>query len=176
MLKELGRDDGYETEVDGEKVFLPSPNLNALLLLRHMLNHFAAIGMTLRQLLDWGFFWEKNGDKVDKDWLKLVLENFNMIAFFNIINAICVDDLGFDSRIFPQVQYLPELKERVLQDTLFPVFDNVDALRPGLIRRVVFKYKRWKTNAWKREFCYGESSMESFWWSVRMHILKPSSI
>lgn len=69
IFKELGQDDSHFIGVNGERVYLPSPNLHALFLIRHMVSHFAAAEISLRQLLDWAFFVEKNGKDVDWEWL-----------------------------------------------------------------------------------------------------------
>lgn len=176
ILKELAMDDSRFTEVYGERVYLPSANFNALFLLRHMLMHFVAEGMTFRQLLDWAFFWEKRGKDVNVKWYKDVMDKYNMTVFCNIVNAICVEELGFDPRLFPDVQFNPVLKERVLAETFSPEYDWKDAHQSGLFSRVLFKYKRWKGGSWKRELCYGENDWQAFWQSVWMHITKPSSI
>lgn len=176
ILKELAMDDSNSVIINGEKVYLPSANFNALFLLRHMLMHFVACGINLRNVLDWAFFWEKEGEKVDIVWLKGIVEQYHMDAFFNIVNAICIDDLGFAPNVFPSVQFNPTLKERVLKDTLAPEYDWKDAHRLGFLKRLLFKYKRWKAGAWKRELCYGESNWASFWMSIWSHVLKPSSI
>ena len=176
ILKEQAMDDSNAIDVNGHKVYLPSPNYNALFLLRHMLMHFVACGINLRNILDWGFFWEKEGKDVDEERIKEMAEKYQMSAFLNIINAICVDNLGFAADIFPCVQFIPDMKERVLKDTLYPEFDWTEAHMRSLIPRLLFKYKRWKAASWKRELCYGESDWESFWTSVRSHLLKPRSI
>ena len=176
ILKECAMDDSNYVKICGEKVFLPSANFNALYLLRHMLMHFVGTKMNMRQLIDWGFFWEKQGDKVDKKWLSDLLEKHHMAAFFNIINGICVEELGFQSTIFPSVQFVPYMKGRVLKEILEPEFDWLKAHDKNVIKRVLFKYRRWKGGAWKRELCCGEGPIESFAWSVRSHLLKPASI
>lgn len=176
ILKELAMDDSNFVEVSGGKVYLPSANFNALFLLRHMLMHFVARGIQLRILLDWGFFWEKHWNEVDTDRIIGFIKKYGMMDFFNIANAICVDDLGFNSGIFPVVQFNPELKKRVMNDILQPEYDWKEAHRLSFFPRLVFKYKRWKSGMWKRELCYGESSWESFWSSVWSHLLKPRSI
>ncbi len=176
ILKELAMDDTHFTEIYGEKVYLPSANFNALFLLRHMLMHFVAVGITFRLILDWAFFWEKHGKDVDIKRYMKVLNEFNMTTFFNIINAICVEELGFNPNIFPNIQFSPLLKEQILYDIFYPQYDKKDAHQPGVLSRIAFKYKRWKGSAWKRELCYGESSWNAFWQSVWMHLLKPSSI
>lgn len=162
-------------------IYFPSANLHALFLIRHMVSHFAAVGITLRQVLDWAFFVEKHGDEVDWNWLLPLLEQHHMKAFFDCINAICVDDLGFKTTNFTNntngallSKSLENLKERILNDTLSPEFGG---LQPeGLLRRIPFKYRRWKANAWKRELCFAESERNSFLGGVWNHLLKPKSI
>lgn len=176
ILKECAMDDSNYVEIGGEKVFLPPPNFNALYLLRHMLMHFVGSNMNLRQIIDWGFFWEKHGKEVDKKWLCGLLENHHMTPFFNIINAICIENLGFQSSVFPSVQCDTSMKEHVLKEILLPEFDWTKAHDKNVFKRVLFKYKRWKGGAWKRELCCGEGPIESFIWSVRSHLLKPASI
>lgn len=173
IFKELGRDDSYFVEVYGEKVYLPSPNLHALFLIKHMASHFAAAEITLRQVLDWAFFVEKHHKDVDWDWLLSLLRKFHMMDFFNIINAICVENLGFQTEIFPTVQFLPDLKEMVLDDILDPTYSAAEP--PKLIPRLIYKYRRWHGNAWKHNLCYSESRWNSFWTGVWAKCLKPKS-
>ena len=161
-------------DVCGEKVYIPSPNLHALFLIKHMVSHFAAAEISLRQVLDWAFFVENHHEEVDWSWLLGMLEKYHMKEFFNLINAICVDDLGFKTELFPSVQFLPSLKERVLKDILDPAFTSVEPR--GFFPRMVYKYKRWQGNAWKQDMCYGESRWEMFWGGVWNHILKPYSV
>ena len=180
VFKELGADDSHFVEIKDAstgsvtKVYLPSPNLHALFLMRHMVSHFAAAEISLRQVLDWAFFVVKHKDEVDWIWLLGVLDKYHMKDFFNIINAICVKDLGFRAEIFPMVQFLPELKERVLADILEPAYGAAEPA--SFFPRIVYKYRRWQGNAWKQKFCYCESRWESFWTGVWNHLLKPASI
>lgn len=174
VLKQLGKNDSHFVELYGEKVYLPSPNLHALFLLRHAMSEFASSCINVRQVLDWAFFVEKNGKDVDWDWLLGVLDEYNMREFFNCINAICVNDLGFSATLFPNVQYLPDIKERVLNDIIFPEFTAVEP--KSFIPRVIYKYRRWKANGWKHKLCYKESMWSAFWSGVWNHLLKPASI
>lgn len=174
IFKKLGQDDTHFTEVEGERVYLPSPNLHALFLIRHMVSHFAAAEITLRQVLDWAFFVEKHTKEIDWKWLTGVLEEYHMMDFFNLINAICVDDLGFNAEIFPTVQFLPTLKERVLEDILYPAYGAAEPA--GFFPRIMCKYRRWQGNAWKQKLCYSESRWEMFWMGIWAKILKPASI
>ena len=161
-------------EVNGEKVYLPSPNLHALFLIRHMVSHFAAANITLRQVLDWAFLVEKHTKEIDWQWLLQILDKFHMREFFSYINAICVEDLGFEASIFPKWQINPQQKDRVLKDILEPAF-RAEALE-DFLPRVIYKYKRWKGNAWKHDMCYSEGRWSAFWSGIWAKILKPASI
>ena len=174
VFKELGEDDSHYVEVSGEKVYLPSPNLHALFLLRHAMIEFAAGGINFRQILDWAFFVEKHGKDVDWSWLLNLLDDFHMREFFNCINAICVEEFGYDSKIFPYVQFNPFMKDKVLKDILEPEIPND---KPKyLLPRMIWKYRRWKANSWKHQLCYNESMWSAFWRGLWNHLLKPSSI
>lgn len=159
-------------EVNGEKVYLPSSNLHALFLIKHMVSHFAASEISLRQVLDWAFFVEKHTKEIDWEWLNEMIGKFHMIDFVSCINAICVEDLGFDAAIFRDVQFNPVLKERVLNDILSPAYGTAEP--KGLIKKWTYKYRRWKGNAWKHDMCYGESRWESFWTLLRSHLIRPA--
>ncbi len=180
VFKELGADDSHfvgitDSSTGSEtKVYLPSPNLNALFLIRHMVSHFAAAEISLRQVLDWAFFVEKHTKEIDWEWLLEILDKYHMRDFFNLINAICVDDLGFAADSFPEVRFIPELKERVLADILEPAYGAAEP--DSLFPRLMYKFRRWQGNAWKQKLCYSESRWESFWTGLWAHVLKPSSI
>ena len=171
IFKELGKDDSYSVEVNGEKVYLPSPNLHALFLIKHMVSHFAAAEINLRQVLDWAFFAEKHTKEIDWKWLTSVLEKYHMIDFYNCLNAICVEDLGFDAGIFHEVQFLPALKDRILDDILNPKYTSAEP--KGFVCRFIYKYKRWQGNAWKQRLCYKESRWEYLLSGLWAKILKP---
>ena len=174
IFKELGEDDTHCVKINSNDVYLPSPRLHALFLLKHMMNDFTSFSVNLRQVLDWAFHIKKYGKEIDWNWMLGVIDNFHMTDFFNTINAICVEDLGFEARIFPHVQFNPFLKDKVLADIFNPKysFDEPEYLIP----RLVYKFKRWKGNGWKHELCYNESLWSSFWYGLRGHILKPASI
>ena len=171
IYKELAKDDSHYTEIDGNRIYLPSPNLNALFLLRHAMLHFASTKINIRQLLDWAFFMKRYGSQVDWNWLLGVLKDFNMIKFFDYINAICVCDLGFDSADYPYISNELEFKERILNDIIFPEFRKPEP--KGKIALIFFKLRRRHSNAWKREICYGDEGAKAFIVSVMSHLIKP---
>lgn len=174
ILKDLGKDSTHCVDVCGQTVYLPSPNLHALFIIRHLLNHFESIGINLRQLLDWAFYIKKHTKEIDWNWLELVLSKYNMVDFYNIINEICVYDLGFEKSIFPKVKHNSPLKERVLEDILEPEY--TDQMPKKFFSRVYYKICRWHGSIWKHKLCFKESLWGDFWSGVWSHLLKPSSI
>ena len=171
IFKELGQDESHFVEVYGEKVYLPSPNLHALFLIKHMVSHFAAANITLRQVLDWAFFVQAHTKEIDWKWLVGLLEKYHMKDFYCCLNAICVEDLGFSVNMFPSVQLEPRLKERVLDDILDPAFTAESP--KGFVRRLLYKYRRWQGNAWKQEMCYDESRWSAFWYGIWAKMRRP---
>ena len=97
-----------------------------------------------------------------------------MMPLYDILNAICVEDLGFDFSVFPSSQFDSVLKERVLNDILSPEFSGISPA--SIWKRIPFKYRRWQANAWKQDFCYGDSRFKSFWIGVWGHLMKPGMI
>lgn len=174
ILKRLAADDSHYVELSGEKVYLPSANLHALFLLKHLMAHFASVSISLRQLLDWGFFAQKHSAEIDWNWLDGVLEQFGMKQIFGIFNEICVSNLGFPASLFPFVSCDSELCGRVLNEILSPEFAGESP--KNVFRRALFKFRRWRGNAWKHRLCYKESMWSAFWSGVWNHLLKPSSI
>ena len=173
IFKVLGKDDSYSTELYGEKVYLPSPNLHALFLIRHLVAHFASTSITLRQLLDWAFFAKTHVKTIDWEWLQEVLTKFKMRDVYNCFNGICVEDLGFDSSMFNGVTFNPPLKDRVLNDILNPKYGVVEP--DGFLKKLSYKLQRWNSNTWKRQLCYEDNKIEAFIRNVWAHIIKPSS-
>lgn len=174
ILKELGKDDTHYVELNGEKVYLPSPNLHALFLMKHLMLHFSTGEINIRQLLDWGFFVRMHGKDVDWEKIEKVYEQFNMKTLYGIFNAICVDGLGFDANEFHFVQFEPTLKKRVFNDIMCPEFSGETP--SSLLPRLFFKFRRWKANEWKHKLCYKDSMWSAFWSGVWGHLLKPKSI
>lgn len=171
VFKRLAMDDSFSTLINNNIVYLPSPNLNVLFLLRHTMLHFASTSMNLRQLLDWGFFIKRYSKEIDWDSTLTILKTFNMVDFFDYMNAICVFDLGFDADDYPYINYNLKLRQRILADTIFPEFNKV--CPNGTIKNAIFRWQRRKANKWKRELCYKDEGFSSLLHSIWTHIIKP---
>lgn len=172
-LKELASVGYARKEADGEGVFLPSADFNALFLLRHCGSHFTGKEMTLRQLLDWALFWEHHHQEVRWQELSDYLKGEKLWRFFNLLNLLCVERLGFDAAMFPYQLEDDGLKERVFRDIIAPEFD--EEVKGSVLRRAVTKTRRWWHNRWKNRLCFSDSLLSSFIHGTWAKVLKPGN-
>ena len=146
--------------------FLPSPTFNALFLLRHAGEHFATNEISLRHVLDLGFFFERFHNEIDWDYVLSVYNKEGMERFYNSIATICIRDLGFNEESFNGYTHSSELADKVLAD----IFEEKQALpmnTSGIagikkIRYGIGKSLRWWNNRWKYRMVYNENLLESF--------------
>ena len=174
-LKALADKDYREIEVDGAKLYLPSADFNAIFLMRHMGQHFAGEHLNLRQVLDWGFFVRAHHKEVD--WKATIgfLKEIGIYTFFNQINAICVDYLGFSESCFPTIERDKDMEERILMDILHPEFAE-EKPASGLISILTFKFRRWWHNRWKHPFVYKEWLLPMFLTLLWSHLRRYKTI
>lgn len=151
-LKQLAQDRSHTLEIEGQAIYLPSPNLNALFLLRHLALHFSSVGMSLRQILDWSFFVEKHGTQVDWSWLVDRARHYNMHRFLSCIDRISVEHFGFSPSIFPVLESSTTLNEKVLEDIL--LYHGMTLDEPFLQ-----KMKRWASRSWQYDICFSDSRL-----------------
>lgn len=160
-LKQLAEIGCKVIEVHGAEIYLPSADFNVIFLLRHMGQHFAGEHLNLRQVLDWGFFMRAHHHEVD--WRTAIdyLKEMGLYDFFNHINALCVDHLGFSADSFPAITRNKVIEERILMDILRPEFDE-EKPKNGLMAVIAFKFRRWWKNRWKHRLVYADNLWVTF--------------
>lgn len=160
-LKQLALENGKKIEVQGSTIYLPSADFNAIFLMRHMGQHFAGEHLNLRQVFDWGFFMRAHSQEVNWNATIHFLKEIGLYQFFNQINAICTDCLGFAEDVFPEIERNPSLEQRILRDILYPEFEEDKPLK-SLLPILRFKTKRWWSNRWKHQLVYNDSLQMTF--------------
>lgn len=168
-LKELLDEDGRNLiESPISNCFLPSPTFNALFLMRHAGEHFATNEISLRHVLDLGFFFERFHNEIDWDYVLSVYNKEGMKRFYDSIATICVRDLGFNEESFSGYSHSYELADKVLAD-IFEDKQELPMNTSGIagikkIRYGIGKSLRWWNNRWKYRMVYNENLLESFLW------------
>ena len=174
ILKRLAYEESVRYEINGEEIYYPSANFNALFILKHSATHFASTEMSLRQLLDWGTFVLKHSKDVDWDFVIKIAKQYNLYHFMSCQNALCIDYLGFPLDVFPAFERNKELETRVLNDILSPEFNK--KAPEGFLKGLLFKYERWRANVWKHKITFPESLTETLLTQIFAHIQKPASL
>lgn len=152
-------------------VIYPSTEFNAIYLLRHCAAHFASTEMTVRQVLDWGFFMEKHYKEINwKDYLPYIKKE-GMYRFYNLLGLFCMIYLGFDASIFNGL-YEDELLERFSNEILSPEFKDKE--NGSLLHSLSVKPRRWWHNRWKNRLCYPDSAISEFTYGLWAKVMKPS--
>ncbi len=173
LLKSMAEDAVPVKIKDGPDVWLPSPDFNALFVLRHMAAHFAAVGMNLRMILDWGVLMDKYHQKIDWDRVLPIIRDINMHKYLDAVNYICYTYLGFDKDIF--VGFGDEsFGERVFADLFDP--DNFEPKKSGLIAYPCDRLAKWWHNRWKHQIVYSDSLLSTFFYQVHAHLMKPATL
>lgn len=176
LMSVLQKEECSQSPIDN--VWLPSPTFNALFLLRHTGEHFAANEIKLRHILDVGLFFQRFHSQIDRGMVYKVYKEERMMRFFNAIATICVEYLGLNAACFAsdgkQYSYKSDisLAERVLSD-IFMKKDVLPMTTAGIntidnkLKYAIDKGRRWWRNRWKYQLVYNESLAESFWWLTK---------
>lgn len=162
-------------KMEKSEIFLPSPTLNAIFLIRHLGQHFAGAEATLRQLLDWGFFMQHEYENVDWGLVVSTLKKVGIYRFFQQINAICVDYLGFSESTFPQIERDAALEKRIVEDILSPEFGE-EKPKGNTLQVICFKTRRFFANRWKRELVFREGIWNQLWYGSIAHLRRYNTI
>lgn len=185
LMSVLQKEDCLQSPIDN--VWLPSPTFNALFLLRHAGEHFAANEIKLRHILDIGLFFQHFHSQIDWRVVFKVYKEERMQRFFNGIATICVENIGLDADCFASddrlFSYQPDttLADRILSD-IFGKKDVLPMTTAGIdtigkkLMYAIDKSHRWWHNRWKYQLVYNENPAESFWWLARnrMRSLSPT--
>lgn len=175
-LQSLVRAGMESVMVDGETVYLPSADFDALFLLRHTAAHFAAENIGLRHLLDWKYFVERNSASVDWVSLEKFAKELNMHKFLHCLNGICIDYLGMSNDLLPLFKRDVDLEKRVLAEIFEPEFSEAKPQNAGILRSLSYKFRRWWANRWKHRIVYREGLVSTFFVQLRSHLMKPKSL
>lgn len=175
-LKRLATEEPCEEiKVNGAPVWLPSPNFNALFLLRHAAAHFAAAEIGLRHLVDWAMLLKHHAPHIDWAWLDRLCRYHRMDRFLYAITALSIDHLGLSTEGLPAIPRNRELEEEILSEIISPRFAEKMPAR-GTLRRLGFRCRRWWANRWKHRLVYREGLFTTFLQQLLSHLMKPKSL
>ena len=168
-LKELANLDVNDNPDDN--IIFPSVEFNAIYLLRHCASHFASTEMTVRQIMDWGFFMVNHHQEINWDEYIPYIKQEGMYRFYNLLGLFCMKYLGFDASIFHGL-FEDDLFERFSNEIMNPEFKDHE--NGKLLHSLSVKPRRWWHNRWKNRLCYPDNPWEEFIYGLWAKVLKPS--
>ena len=171
---ELHRLAQADAPATAEAVVYPSPDFNALFLIRHAAAHFAAAEIGLRHVIDWMVFVQRETARIDWPKLERMARAMNMHRFLYAMQAIAVDYLGLEPDSVPPFPRDLALEQRVLLDVLSPEFAEEYTNR-GFVKGLWVRMRRWWANRWKHRIVYREGLVSTFFVQLWSHLLKPKS-
>lgn len=116
IAEEWGKN--YFVEIDGVKVRTLSPTINAVYLFLHLYFHLIREGVSLRQFCDWAIMLHHYKDEIDRNALKEILHQLDMIRGYKAFGTILVDELGLPEEEFPLslTDGDRRMKDKILED------------------------------------------------------------
>lgn len=101
VLMEKEWKEQHYMEIEGVKVKTLSPTMNAAYVFIHLFFHFIREGVSLRQLCDWAMVLHHYKDEINKDELKKILSDLDLIDACRAFGTILTDHLGLPVNEFP---------------------------------------------------------------------------
>lgn len=175
QLRRFAAEKGAIFNAGMQEIALPSPNFNALFLMRHMAVHFAAVEICLRHIADWAVFLRADGNQVNWPEVRAIYREQNMNRFADAITALCVKQLGIKPAMAYAYEDDADLQAVILKEILHPAFSEKHP-ESGLLAPALFKLRRWWANRWKHRLVYKDSLAGSFLWLCWAHVIRPKSI
>ncbi len=157
-------------------VYYPCPDFNVIFLLRHTMKHFTGEGVTLRQILDWGLFLDKEGKSVNWNSVRPFLIETKMDTAFNVITRIAeiVYGLKFDSYYISDPN--ESLTNKVLDEIVITTLHA--ELGYSMPVRAFKKAKRVLARRWlyTSGIIPDRFWRDFMWWTIKGHIFNPKQI
>lgn len=98
----IGMTDGLDSVTFGDvEVSTPAVDFYAYYIFDHLFEHFLISGVGLRHLTDWMLFLTANRDRINKDNLKRLLEDMDMLEAWQVFGSVLVTYLGMKKEDFP---------------------------------------------------------------------------
>lgn len=87
--------------IDGVQIPTLAPTINAVYVFVHLFFHFLREGVSLRQFCDWAMVLHHYKEDIDRNELKLALDQLGLVKAYKALGSILVDDLGLPKEDFP---------------------------------------------------------------------------
>jgi hypothetical protein len=137
-------------------VYVMTPTMNAIFLMRHMSAHYVSESIPLRMINDWILFLEYHAKDVDWQHVCLLYEKAGMTEFVGIIMELIRVHFHLDFPEVPIALVDNEHTKMVWESIVFP--PGINPHKKYSISYFVYETKTFLGNRWKHQIVYpGES-------------------
>ena len=152
--------------IDGEKVRVMPPTLNAVTLLSHILDHFYCEGVGLRQLCDYALTLHHKLNEIDRTEFLEILKELSLTRSYRIFGYLCIYYLGLpkEDLLLEPNKKEKRLAHKVMDDCLKGGnFGYADSNSRSTFYENVTFYTRFLRRLWQfRSLC----PSEALWWPI----------
>lgn len=85
----------------GTSVSTPADDFNAFYIFNHLWHHFLTSGIGLRQFCDWMMFLHAHKDDIDREKLKKIIDDMDLMTPWQVFGCVLVEQLGMPAEEFP---------------------------------------------------------------------------
>ena len=173
-LKELANKEGYQFKatflpVSYENVYVMTPTMNAIFLLRHMGAHFASETISIRMLYDWALFLKKSSKDVDWDKVLGLYEQSGLSMFARMIQGVLVSKMGI---VIPDSPIEPLMGEKT--DKIWNSIIDGETPNPYKKNGLLYtlnEVRVFMRNRWKHQLVFPQESYTKLFFSyVFLHL------
>jgi len=143
-------------------ILFPGPQMGALHMTIHTLSHLAWSGITLRHLLDFGLFFQRYNDELDRESIVKIWKDAGIADAAFSLCTLCGSLLGIDTGMIEgKSTDFRNTADLILQVILTPCLPSSSAWNP--ITKIYRKYKRYRIRYVMHRIVYSEPFPDSFW-------------
>jgi len=143
-------------------IFFPGPMMGALHLTMHTLSHLAWSGISLRQILDFGLYFNRHRDILDNNAIVALWKEAGIADAALALCALCEDLTGLETGLSGVVGAKHrEIAKTILKVTLNPCRSSSEVQNPFI--KLVRKYRQFRVRSRMHPTVYGEPFPDSFW-------------
>ena len=160
-LKQLAKEEGKSIKAsflghDVNNVYIMTPTMNAIFLMRHMGAHFASESIALRMIYDWALFLKAFGKKVDWKRVCKIYQVSGMTEFVGLVMGLLKSHLGVEFSEVPVKPIENEKTAKVWDSIVSP--PNSNPHKKYSLLYFVYETKTFMGNKWKHDIVYPRES------------------
>lgn len=161
----------------GVDINTPADYFNAFYIFNHLWHHFMTSGVGLRQFCDWMMFLHVRKDDIDRDKLKNIIVDMDLMMPWQAFGCVLVDKLGMPEDEFPfydarRRNLVTRIMRRVLEEGNFGKNRKIYKNRAseGYFKRKIKSFSLYFVRSFQLFIMFPSHIMRQFWYTLRVDV------